>query len=245
MPLYSQNEPDYGSTWLPNGPSRSMLCGPTSAAMCLAANLQAAPPSGATPWLDAFRSGGRVERVTRMAEWLGTDPSDGTDRTESISGFVSLRAQMTYGGVSPEVFSVAPTHDASATTPGSLVREMLRTTPGILVHFGRYRERRLEFDYSFLKLVIVEYERDGGHLVALRGHEGDVFELHDPTQADHRWDTLVERRGSHEVTLVDGVVHQSMEFLPNDSPARHYFPTCEKNGDLPFIDLIGGIRNAR
>lgn len=244
MPVYSQNDCNIGSEWLPDGPGGSMLCAPTAAAMCLAANLFAAPPSGTTPWIDNFHSEDMIDRIIRMAELFGTDPDGGTDRSETISNFSPLRVQMTYNGATPKAFSVEPTFNRHARTPPSLLRHCLQTTPGILVHFGRYIERKTIIRMPGLRVRCVEYERDGGHLIALRGHDGDLFEFNDPWQGDHRWDTLAECRGGIDVSESGGVKHVNAVFLPNDSAVRYYFPSCEKRGDVPFIDLIGGISNA-
>jgi hypothetical protein len=80
MPLVNQNDPAIGTTWLPDGPSESQLCGPAAGVMALTAILIEGTSVVETPSTTVQTIYGQTnpERIRRMATLMGTSPTGGT-----------------------------------------------------------------------------------------------------------------------------------------------------------------------
>ncbi len=200
MPLYDQRDPSFGSYWLPNGPSRSMLCGPTSGAMALQAvygALWSEEKSKVGGWTrTSFVNKTRQQQIIAMAYKMSTDPRDGTTYIPWDPPVISygMNAGLPHRATRAGDFPVAGGSGGSVSGWGPVVSvgryvnrmRSAQKSADIILH-GKYSRDVT----SILGVDTVTFWRDGGHIVAVRGHESiaGLFQsvvIHDPSYAQRQ-----------------------------------------------------------
>lgn len=180
MPLYNQNDPSLGSYWLPNGPEKSMLCGPTSGSMALQAvygNLWRAERAKVAGWtLSSFAGRTPVQQIQAMAGKMGTSPTGGSWFVPiwDLTSLNYVMNSLPYLAQSAGNFPVTGGSGGYVSGWGPVVDvdryashlQATHKSADIIVH-GDYTRHTS----CFLGACASYFTRDGGHIVAISGYE--------------------------------------------------------------------------
>jgi hypothetical protein len=185
MPLLDQTDSSLGTDLLPQGGSKSQLCGPVSGTMVLTSYLkfkeEKLPQIQVLGWtLNSFQNKTWQTQVKNMATLMSTDPATGTIFYSSNSskgvglGVAGRTSDFTQG----MVIGTTSTFGIDFTEASSLFSK-LKAGNAIELNYGHYTGTK----YNNLGISFTTFTREGGHLVALRGWSNSRLVLNDPWKA--------------------------------------------------------------
>jgi len=247
MPLFSQLDPTIGSHWLPDGPAKSQLCGPTAGAMALQAVINAASPGNlkSETWTANFSAQTPPQKIASASELMQTWPKSGTIFIPTIFGANIVSTSIGAGRMIPGKRSEFQSADGTVSGWGPHVSNStyisrLRASRkrADIMAYGHYKRHQS----SILGVRIVTFSREGGHFVAVNGHYGkDWLHIYDPWGGVREWQNIGSlegglkwRKGWLGIPFPD-----ELTVLPNISSRASYL--YKTDIQVKFIDGDMGI----
>lgn len=181
MPLYNQNDSAIGSDLLPNGPSKSMLSGPTAGAMALQGVVgEVRTPASiaegswtALAFLDNDNQLTFAEKqahhIRSMAALMGTSPTGGTDPSRISAGVFGRAGDFAAAGGATTNY---PVSFPNSTYVGYVKNDKSAT----VVLYGNYTRTATKANGK----TYYNYKRNGSHVVTVNGFSGNKLLIFDP-----------------------------------------------------------------